>query len=151
MSLKSAIAGKFIAIVEMSLSLLGRKHKNDFLRILSSKTDYTFSVDGADTPLLFFCPNELALWRARTLMEKEPETIGWVDSFKEGDVLWDIGANVGCYSIYAASRGINVRSFEPHFGNYYLLNKNIELNKMGEKIVAYCLLLIRRIAWVFSI
>ncbi len=41
--------------------------------------------------LKFSCPNRLTLWRAQTLLSKEPETIEWIDSFEEGDHFWDLG------------------------------------------------------------
>ncbi|MCD4781576.1 MAG: FkbM family methyltransferase [Candidatus Omnitrophica bacterium] len=89
--------------------------------------------------LIFFCPGELPLLRADALLTKEPETIAWIDSFFTSDVLWDIGANVGVFSLYAALRENKVMAFEPSPSNYYLLNKNIELNKMDQRISALCL------------
>lgn len=89
-------------------------------------------------PIIFFCPGKLPEWRARTFLTKEPETLKWIGTFKEGDVLWDIGANVGVYSLYAAMKGNTVLSFEPSPGNYYLLSRNIELNKLDNRISAYC-------------
>jgi hypothetical protein len=61
----------------------------------------------------FLCVDPLLEYRARTLLEKEPETIAWIDTFADGDVQRDIGANVGVYSLYAALRGHEVLSFEP--------------------------------------
>jgi len=93
-------------------------------------------------PIKFYCLGALPLWRVRTLFTKEPETIEWIDSFAEGDVFWDIGANVGIYSLYAAARrGIRVVAFEPAAGNYYLLNRNIELNGIDDRVEAYCIAL----------
>lgn len=93
-------------------------------------------------PIKFYCLGALPLWRAHTLFTKEPETIEWIDSFAEGDVLWDIGANVGIYSLYAAThRDIRVVAFEPAAGNYYLLNRNIELNGVDSRVEAYCVAL----------
>jgi FkbM family methyltransferase len=93
-------------------------------------------------PIKFYCLGALPLWRARTLFTKEPETIEWIDSFGEGDVFWDIGANVGIYSLYAAAhRGIRVVAFEPAAANYYLLNRNIELNGIDDRVQAYCIAL----------
>lgn len=98
-----------------------------------------------DTPhgrLSFHCPNELTLWRAHTLTTKEPETIAWIDGFSPGDVLWDVGANVGLYSLYAALRGAGaVLAFEPSAANYATLNHNIRLNGMDERITALALAL----------
>lgn len=87
----------------------------------------------------FFCPGELTEWRARTLLTKEPETIEWINTFSQTDTFWDIGSNVGMYSLYAALKGLLVLSFEPSPSNYYLLNRNIEINKMDDKISAYCI------------
>lgn len=89
--------------------------------------------------ILFFCPGRLPLYRARTLLTKEPETIEWIKGCTGGEVLWDIGACVGVYSLYAALKGLKVVSFEPQSVNYFLLNKNIEINKMDDKISAYCI------------
>ena len=93
-------------------------------------------------PIKFYCLGALPLWRVRTLFTKEPETIEWIDGFAENDVFWDVGANVGIYSVYAAAhRGIRVVAFEPAAGNYYLLNRNIELNGIDDHVEAYCLAL----------
>lgn len=74
-------------------------------------------------------------WRAKTFFTEEPETIKWLESFKKDDTLWDIGANVGLYSIYAAkAAGCKVVSFEPEAQNYALLVENIFLNNVQGKV-----------------
>jgi len=83
-----------------------------------------------------FCPNNLVRYRAETYFTKEPETIEWLDTFQKGDILFDIGANIGLYSIYAAKNDIEVISFEPESQNYALLNKNIYINNLSHKITA---------------
>jgi FkbM family methyltransferase len=87
----------------------------------------------------FYGLGEISAWRAQTLLTKEPETIEWIDKFEKDDIFWDIGANIGVYSLYAAKKGLHVMSFEPSSANYYLLNKNIELNRLSENIEAFCL------------
>lgn len=75
--------------------------------------------------------SELERWRAETLFEKEPETIRWLNCYaKQGGVFYDVGANVGGYSIYSAynNKDISVCSFEPVTNNYAALLKNRELN-----------------------
>lgn len=85
-------------------------------------------------------PNLVTRWRVESLLSKEPVTIAWIDSFREGDVLVDVGANVGMYSILAAkARGVRVFAFEPESQNYALLNRNILLNDLGNRVSAYCL------------
>lgn len=67
-------------------------------------------------------------FRVRTMFTKEHETIRWISSLPEGDVLWDIGANIGVYSVFAASRGLQVLAFEPSPTNSWLLNLNAATN-----------------------
>lgn len=83
-------------------------------------------------------------WRYETLLQKEPETIEWIDSFRPGETLWDIGANVGIYSVYAGVRGTQVHAFEPHFANYYQLCINIGLNGLQDLVTPLCLALADR-------
>ena len=78
-------------------------------------------------------------WRVQTLFEKEPMTIEWLHSFRPGEVLLDVGANVGMYSCYAAMvPGAKVFSFEPESQNYAALNRNIFINEAFKEIVAWC-------------
>ncbi len=92
----------------------------------------------------FVCPNRTVAWRARTFLTKEPETIEWIDTFAPGDVLFDIGANIGLYSIYAASRSVRVMAFEPESQNYALINQNIFLNGFGDRIACVAVALADR-------
>jgi len=78
-------------------------------------------------------------WRYDTLLEKEPETIEWIDSFQPGDSLWDIGANVGIYSIYAGVKGIRTSAFEPHFANYHQFCITIAVNGLQDVVTPLCL------------
>jgi FkbM family methyltransferase len=79
-------------------------------------------------------------WRAVRVLSKEPETIKWIDSFEPGDVLWDIGANIGVYTLYATLRpGVQIVAFEPAAGAYIALTRNIGLNDAHDRVAAYCL------------
>lgn len=78
-------------------------------------------------------------WRFATLLEKEPETIEWIDSFEPNDLFWDIGANVGIYSMYAGVRGIRTLAFEPHFANYGQLCATVALNEVQDLVTPLCL------------
>lgn len=111
----------------------------DSLRKLSvTKIKYN-SID-----LKFFTPSELTYWRAKTFSEKEPETLQWIDKFtlsrNKKIIFWDIGANVGNYSIYASrkhKKKIEIIAFEPSGLNIGILAKNINLNK-AENIISIC-------------
>jgi len=79
-------------------------------------------------------PNSTCSYRADTFFTKEPETIEWMNEFG-GGTLFDIGANIGTYSLYYAKLGLGtVYAFEPSFFNLHLLAKNIHLNNLQSKI-----------------
>ena len=71
--------------------------------------------------------DELERYRAETLLTKEPETIAWIDHFAPSGVFFDVGANIGIYSLYAASRSAALRvfAFEPYFRNQFHLVENV--------------------------
>jgi FkbM family methyltransferase len=87
----------------------------------------------------FYTPNEITRWRVRTLYSKEPVTIEWLRTMPRGAVFADVGANVGMYTVFAAlARSARVVAFEPESRNYALLNENLRLNQLGERVVALC-------------
>ena len=89
-------------------------------------------------PIKFITPSELALWRAHTLYVKEPITIEWIRKFDSNKIFFDVGANVGMYSIFAAIiSNVKVLSFEPESNNFQILMENIFLNNLKNKIDAY--------------
>ena len=90
-----------------------------------------------DKEIIFFAPNLIIKWRVDTLLSKEPNTLKWIDNFQNNKkILWDIGANIGLYSIYAAIKHSNIEiiSFEPSTSNLRVLSRNIALNKLSDKI-----------------
>lgn len=97
----------------------------------------TYKIKLADGELKFSCPNQMSLWRAKTLFSKEPDTIQWINSFADDGVFYDVGANVGMYSLYAAAKHMLVYAFEPESQNYAALNRNIFINHLQDKIHAY--------------
>ncbi|HEQ71001.1 MAG TPA: FkbM family methyltransferase [Spirochaetia bacterium] len=52
-----------------------------------------------------------------------------------GDVVVDVGANIGVFSLYAAARGAKVFSFEPNPKTFSLLETNIGKNGFAGKII----------------
>jgi len=85
--------------------------------------------------------NWRTLKRAKTYSVKEPDTLDWLDSFEPNSCYFDLGANIGQYSLYPVKKHgnkIHVYAFEPQSINYYLLNKNIYLNKLENNITSYC-------------
>ena len=89
------------------------------------------SIIHNDINMTFSVPNKLNHFRIDTFSEKEPETLEWIDEIPHNSILWDIGANVGLYSIYAAKRrNCQVFAFEPSVFNLELLARNIYLNNL---------------------
>jgi FkbM family methyltransferase len=89
--------------------------------------------------IFFYCSGTGSLNRALSFHSKEPETLEWIDTFQAGDVLWDIGANIGCYTLYAAVKGHRVLAFEPSAFNFFGLSKNLFINRFDKFVDAYCL------------
>lgn len=84
--------------------------------------------------LKYYCMGWIPLWRSQTLFVKEPEMIEWIDKMDKSETLWDIGANVGLYSVYAGLKGMKVFAFEPSALNTFLISKNIEVNGLKDNV-----------------
>lgn len=73
-------------------------------------------------------------------LSDEPETLQWIAGMKEGDTFWDIGANIGLYSLYAGMRkDLEVYGFEPSALNFGLMADHIVLNKLDKHVNALCI------------
>ena len=83
----------------------------------------------------FTVPNSLNRFRVESFSTKEPETLKWIDCFPKNAVLWDIGANIGLYSIYAAKKmNCRVVAFEPSVFNLELLARNLYMNNLQDLV-----------------
>ena len=134
--LYSLLLNLFERVVNLTLAPLGSRRRTIVRADLSERLTPVQRIETDHGPLSFYGPSSLAVWRADTLLTKEPETIEWIDSFAPGELLWDVGANVGLYSLYAAARGTRVVAFEPSAWNYFVLNRNIEINRMADRVSA---------------
>ena len=114
--------------------------KKDFLIYLKQflREDSYKSIKILGKNINFFIPSPLTKWRVETFFSKEPETLEWINNFKKKNkiIFWDIGANIGLYSIYAALKydDIEIISFEPSTSNLRVLSRNISINKLENKI-----------------
>jgi FkbM family methyltransferase len=90
------------------------------------------------------CDNPITYLRWRSYDSKEPDTLDWIDhTFADVEVFFDVGANIGLYSVYAAVRHPRLRvvAFEPEYANLHLLRDNIVWNGLGGRIEPYALAL----------
>ena len=105
----------------------------DFIQERSYK-----SIKILNKEIKFFVPNQLLNYRVNTYFTKEPETLEWINSFEKKDdlIFWDIGANIGLYSIYNSLKNPKSTSiaFEASSSNLRILTRNISINNLEKKI-----------------
>ena len=90
-------AKNFVAIA--SINRIGR-YFNEYLvkYIFEQKRNINYK----NIKLAFYSPNRLNKFRIDTFSSKEPETLSWIEKFNQSSIFWDIGANIGLYSIYSS-------------------------------------------------
>ena len=98
-------------------------------------------VDGFRITFLVASYKEYLL-RAQQSYRREEVTMYWLRTLiGADDVVYDIGANVGAYSLYAGNLVMKgsgpVYAFEPAFPNFFPLCRNIELNHFNETVIPY--------------
>ena len=103
--------------------------------IVNDVMNYVQEIEHKGIRMKFTVPNSLNRSRVESFSNKEPETLEWIDCFPDNAVIWDIGANVGLYSIYAAKKkNCRVFAFEPSIFNLELLARNLFLNNLEEQV-----------------
>jgi FkbM family methyltransferase len=134
---KAKIRDAAKGVILFIVSLAGRTRIGEYFEtlIVNSAMDKVSEASHKGLTLKLATPNMLCKWRARTFSTKEPETLEWIDAMPEGSVLWDVGANVGLYAVYAAKRrNCQVWAFEPSVFNLELLARNVFLNGMASRV-----------------
>lgn len=124
-------------LAKIAVSALGLNSNRRFMVEMQQMLDPTIRIKLPNGEDLIFCTGHGRLvWRAKTLLTEESEIITWIDSFKKDDIFYDIGANVGNYSLYAAkTKGIKVYAFEPEINNVQLLYANLYKNGLSQQCV----------------
>ena len=76
-----------------------------------------------------------------TLLVPDRTSVYWPrHGFGAGDVFYDIGANIGAYTLYAAkARSVPVVAFEPNPVSYRVLVHNLHLNAVTDRVLPLCL------------
>ena len=128
---------KFLKVIDYIIEKISKKKFLLYLKVLIENNAYK-KIKIMDKMITFFIPNQLVNWRVDTFFLKEPETLEWIDGFKteEKIIFWDIGSNIGLYSIYASLKHKNAKiiSFEPSTSNLRILSRNISINSLEDKI-----------------
>lgn len=129
--LLGAFLHRFIMICTAMFPSNGRSHIRSvaFDRTVTSGIR-RYSFRGTDVHLLASYADYPAIWY-------ESETIDWLENFlKDGEILWDIGANVGLYTVWAARRFPNAKvvAVEPNALTYPILVRNVILNGCADRV-----------------
>lgn len=130
---------KSVEIASSAAYILGRKNGQKLLSGLAEVLPPTIDVQTHRGHLKFIGAGRTVAWRAHTMLTKEQDTIAWIDEFSPGSTFWDVGANIGIYSLYAAlDPTVTVYAFEPSAKTFANLYQNIDANLMGERVLPFC-------------
>src|SRR5689334_5909953 len=125
--LKGLFHGIVRRLVAAPIHIAGKRTRAE---VISNASEIMSTpVPMAGQVIKFYTPSPALIRRAEDLLAKEPDMIRWLNTIPRGTVLWDIGANVGVFSLYAALiRQATVLAFEPLAANFHVLSRNIQIN-----------------------
>lgn len=73
-----------------------------------------------------------------------PEVRAWLENFKPGEVFYDIGANIGMFSLTVAKihhEQVKTYAFEPSFSTFASLVHNVIGNRFGDVVIPFSIAL----------
>lgn len=98
-------------------------------------SDAVASITIGDRPVRFHVSSGPVAFDLQYFFLFEPGLLRWIATFSEDDVLLDIGANIGRYSLVAAAvKNCRTLAAEPFTPNYRDLVANIALNKADDRV-----------------
>jgi len=91
----------------------------------------------ADSPAAIFATPETKRWRRDGVVVMAPSVRAWLEAqVRPGDTVYDVGAGVGTYAIFAAvHRGCTTVAFEPGFAAFKALCDNVVHNGCGRSVL----------------
>ena len=111
------------------------------LALLHEATLQRVEVATSAGVLVVLCPSNRALHDPYGFGRDEPETVAWIEGLPPDAVLWDIGANIGLYALFAAKRGLRVLAFEPSAQSFAAMLRSAEANGLDRAVEGFCLAL----------
>ena len=117
-----------VAGLTASIQALGLKPQLQIAEWLN--THLTTEIPGG---IRYSCASQTEYRRIKRPKPWDAPIADWIEGFTTSDVFYDIGANIGVFSLFAAKRHgrhVRVLSFEPAVDTFAALTRNILLNKL---------------------
>ena len=138
MSMKLSLA---LAGIIKSITSIQREERaiRNRLLVRDLLTDYS-EIKTKRGNIKLICRDRREVHYVKHFFDREPDTLNWIEEFAESSIFWDVGANTGIYSIYAAlGANVKVFAFEPASASYASLCNNIAVNFLDGDIISLCM------------
>lgn len=116
----------------------------DTLRLLGNRLrgrPTILKVDLLGVPLVLSVRARREIRRAREISAEAALVLRMLDFLAPGDVIYDVGANIGIIGLLLAchpkGRASRVHCFEPEPQNFEQLSRNIAANALGDRVTAH--------------
>jgi len=115
---------------------------NDYLKYSNLFLNHIFQIKNSkainnkkNLNINLYTPELRTLRRLNSIFSKSPITMNWLNNLEKETILYDLGSNVGLYSIYHCilNNGYSY-SFEAHYLNLFNQIQNINENNLQDKI-----------------
>lgn len=137
--IKKATAKALAGFIQKQFNLLSLEEKARTLGALKVYGRLEYGDEHIKTRMI----NAMTFFRNR-IYRKESIVFKWLEAnAKDGDVFYDIGANIGAYSLMIGStkRARAIYSFEPGVFTFPLLCENILVNNLSDVAHPFCIAL----------
>ncbi len=129
----------FAILILKVLRIHGRtRWSNEFIQAIDPSVTVNipeFSSISNDPTIWFRTGHGRLFWRATESPSLDLDTNRWITTFSNNDVFYDVGANIGLYSLMAAKfMQAKVYAVEIDLMNNRMLYENIYMNNCQEKI-----------------
>ena len=115
---------------------LRKIYKDTYYTVLSIRGHYSLALENQS--IEFSAPSLNTIKRNRKrFMSEKAELRDFISEISPDDVVYDIGANTGLYTLFAADKHSNgeVIAFEPYPPNINILKQDINRNKLQNIVV----------------
>lgn len=111
--------------------IIAKLYRDTYCKIASIRGKYSFTLQ--DHTIIFSAPTPTMVRRSRIRFKSEQKELrDFLNEVAEDDVVYDIGANTGIYTLFAAKKcsDCDVIAFEPYPPNLDLLKQDVNRNNI---------------------